>query len=150
LADEAALDEAGRPVEPARLKNLRNAFLEMGYGDRSPARLDTGEPMTEVPFALKLGTTLIKGRIDVVYADDAGGLEIVDFKSGAKVAVDEMDQLMIYAAALDKLGISLGPSIKLTYCYLETRETITRELDTEAVRRGLAQLEEHLATVNPG
>jgi len=150
LADEAALDEAGRSVEPDRLKDLRNAFLEMGYGDRSPARLDTGEPMTELPFVLKLGATLIKGRIDVVYVDEAGGLEIVDFKSGAKVAADEMDQLMIYAAALDKLGISFGPSIKVTYCYLETRESITRELDTEAVRRGLVQLEQHLAVANPG
>ena len=77
-------------------------FDELGYAERTIARLPSGEPMIELPFTLKKGDRIIRGRIDAVYETDDGGLEIVDFKTGKRFekSEDEADQLEIYAEAL--------------------------------------------------
>ncbi|MGH2718269.1 MAG: 3'-5' exonuclease, partial [Actinomycetota bacterium] len=115
LADEEALDAPSVPLEAARIGEMKERFATMGFAGRTLARLDSGEPMAELPFTLKIGGRVVRGRIDAVYETSEGGLEIVDFKSGRVPAGrDEagVDQLAIYAAALRKLGVAApqGPA----------------------------------------
>jgi DNA helicase-2/ATP-dependent DNA helicase PcrA len=83
--------------------------------------------MAELPFVLKLGARLVRGRIDAVYETDDGGLEVVDFKTGGRVEFAGVDQLTLYAAALSRLGVAFGGPLTLTYCYLAdgTRDSRT-------------------------
>lgn len=137
LAEEEALDAPSLPVEASRLAELRESFLASGFADRKPARLESGEPMAELPFVLKVEDRLLRGRIDAVYEGDGGGLEIVDFKTGAEVEVPELDQLALYAAALRELGIPIPGSLTLTYCYLATGGTRSRTITPDEAGRAL-------------
>ncbi|MCA1840708.1 MAG: ATP-dependent helicase [Actinobacteria bacterium] len=149
LADEEALDEPSLPAEPARLARLRQTYSSMGFDDRTLAKLDSGEPMAELPFVLKLGGQLIRGRIDAVYETDAGGLEIVDFKTGAEVTIGEFDQLMVYAGALSKAGITSDKPVKLTYCYLATGTLDSREVSLAEAEEALSSLAGKIASAAP-
>ncbi|MBW3591427.1 MAG: PD-(D/E)XK nuclease family protein, partial [Actinobacteria bacterium] len=78
-------------------------------------------------------------RMDAVYEMD-GGLEIVDFKSGVELQMPEVDQLVIYAAALRKLGIVAERDLKLTYCYLASAHVESRSISAEEVDQALEKL----------
>lgn len=144
LADEEALEPAGVPEEPAKLAELKEAFIRMGFASRQLASLPGGEPMAEVRFLLKVGEDLIRGRMDAVYVMDGGGLEIVDFKSGAVVETPELDQLMIYAAALGQMGLPAGAELKLTYCYLSAGRSESRVVGAAATAQALKTLQSKL------
>ncbi|MGH2809882.1 MAG: PD-(D/E)XK nuclease family protein, partial [Actinomycetota bacterium] len=144
LADDEALDVPAAGVAPSKIAALKKAFGESGYESRRIARLDSGEPMAEVPFVLKLGKILVRGRIDAVYTTDEGGLEIVDFKTGGKVQTPEVDQLIIYAAALVKLGIQPAGDMTLTYCYLATGEKASRTVSAAMALEALDHLKASL------
>ena len=118
----------GVHVETTRLSELKSSFVRMGYPDRTLARLDSGEPMAELPFVLKVGDRLVRGRIDAVYELPGGGLEIVDFKTGAEVERPGIDQLRIYAAALALLGVMPQGPLRLTYAYLASERTESRSM----------------------
>jgi len=130
LADEEGLDAPSAPLEPSRVEVLKEQFRRMGFAERRLAQLDSGEPMAELPFILKVGRRVIRGRIDAVYQTGDGGLEIVDFKTGRHVDDDDLDQLAVYAAALGKLGVEFEEPLKVTYCYLadgsQDSRTLTR------------------------
>ena len=115
--------------EPTRLGEMLARYQEI-YGDREVARLPSGEPMVELPFALRRDGRIIRGRIDAVYETDDGGLEIVDFKTGRRFEKrkDEADQLELYAEALRALGLDGGRAVKLTYAFLSG--TPDRETET--------------------
>jgi RecB family exonuclease len=69
----------------------------------------------------------VRGRIDAVYTTTDGGLEIVDFKSGKRFEPGELDQLDIYARALNANGlIPEGAHVTLTYLFLDGNEPIKR------------------------
>lgn len=148
LADEEALDAPAAHVERSRLAELRESFATMGFAGRTPARLDTGEPMAEVPFVLKAGGRLIRGRIDAVYETEDGGLEVVDFKTGVSSERAEVDQLALYAAALVQLGIPVKGPLTLTYCYLATGNTDSRTISAEAATKALDSVVAGLAGDN--
>ncbi|HEY7875958.1 MAG TPA: 3'-5' exonuclease, partial [Actinomycetota bacterium] len=113
--DEHELDEPGAYTPPSRIGQLMRRWEELGYADRTIARLPSGEPMIELPFALKKDGRIIRGRIDAVYETDDGGLEIVDFKTGRTPAEgDDADQLAVYRDALASLSLAPG-RIRLTY-----------------------------------
>lgn len=137
LADEEALDHPSAPVEPGRIAGHKATFERMGYGERRLARLDTGESMAELPFVLKVGGRLVRGRIDAVYETGEGGVEVVDFKTGREVEQPEADQLAVYAAALVELGVPIRGPLVLTYCYLATGTKVSREVTAEEARRAL-------------
>ncbi|HVF12375.1 MAG TPA: 3'-5' exonuclease, partial [Actinomycetota bacterium] len=148
LADEESLDLPSAHVEQAELEALRQGFVSMGYATRKLAQLDTGEPMAEVPFVLKIGDRLVRGRIDAVYETETQELEIVDFKTGKRVTGGpSLDQLMVYAAALVTLGVKVEGSLRLTYCYLATQQTDTRVIDAETAAAAIGELERALAGV---
>jgi RecB family exonuclease len=91
----------------------------------------------------------VRGRVDAVYdAEDppAGGLEIVDFKTGRRPAPDDAGagfQLGLYAlAAVECWGPPAG-GIRTTEWYVREGAGVARDWDTagvEAVRDRLAEL----------
>ncbi|MGH2687826.1 MAG: PD-(D/E)XK nuclease family protein, partial [Actinomycetota bacterium] len=145
LADEETLDRPGRHVEGSRLEELKAAFVRLGFDGRRLARLGSGEPMAELPFVLKVAGRLVRGRIDAVYELPAGGLEVVDFKTGQEVERPGLDQLALYAAALDRLGVVPAGPLALTYCYLAAGRTATRTVTAAEVAATLRVFAERLA-----
>ncbi len=117
--DETELDEPGETIEPGRIDKMLEAF-EKSYGARTIARLPSGEPMVELPFTLRRGDQIVRGRIDAVYETDNGGLEIVDFKTGKRFesAPDKADQLELYKQALQANGVAADRDVQVTYAFL--------------------------------
>ena len=125
--DETELDEPAEPEERAALEAKLSHWDSLGYGDRVLARLPSGQPMVELPFALRRDGTIIRGRIDAVFETGDGGLEIVDWKSGQRFEVDGPDQLGIYAAAIDAIGlVPEGAEVRLTYAFLDGEPPLSR------------------------
>jgi DNA helicase II / ATP-dependent DNA helicase PcrA len=125
--EESELDEPagadGEAVMPAALEH----YGKLGYGNRTLARLPSGDPMIELPFALRRGETVVRGRIDAVYETEDGGLEIVDFKTGRRFSATEEDQLELYARALEANGLlPAGRPVTLTYAFLDGGEPLSR------------------------
>jgi DNA helicase-2/ATP-dependent DNA helicase PcrA len=121
LAEEEALSEPSLPPDRETVARLKKNFADMGFESRTPFVLESGEPATELPFTLKLGDVLVRGRIDAVYTTGDGTLEIVDFKTGLVPDEPDWRQLELYAEALAALGILKG-SARLTYAFLATGE----------------------------
>jgi DNA helicase-2/ATP-dependent DNA helicase PcrA len=118
VADEDALEETTAPSDRSTVAAMRENYAKLGYEDRRLFELSTGEPAVEVPFMLKLPSGyLVRGRIDAVFVDDDGTLEIVDWKTGEADA--DLSQLELYAEALAVLGYIDGPC-KLTIAYLRS------------------------------
>ncbi|MEA2433557.1 MAG: ATP-dependent helicase UvrD/PcrA [Actinomycetota bacterium] len=130
FADETELDEPSKMAEPSRITELLDNWRESGYAERRIAELPSGEPMVELPFSLRFNGQIVRGRIDAVYERDEGGLEIVDFKTGARFEPPELDQLAIYAKALKANGLLTdNASVKLTYLFLDGDAPVSRTLD---------------------
>jgi DNA helicase-2/ATP-dependent DNA helicase PcrA len=116
--DEHELDEPGEYTHPSRIAQLMKRWEELGYADRTIARLPSGEPMIELPFAMKKDGRIIRGRIDAVYETDDGGLEIVDFKTGAQHRGNgTASQLRVYEEAISASGAG-AVSIRTRYSHL--------------------------------
>jgi DNA helicase-2/ATP-dependent DNA helicase PcrA len=139
--EETELDAPTEISEPSEVARLLERWEE-SFAHRQLARLPSGEPMVELPFVLRRGDLIIRGRIDAVYECDdeaargglgrtaeeergglgrtAGPLEIVDFKTGKRPeGKSKADQLDIYAAALRAMGLlAEGRELKLTYAFL--------------------------------
>jgi DNA helicase-2/ATP-dependent DNA helicase PcrA len=147
LADEEAFDVPAAPLAAGRIRQLRDTWLGMGYRQRRIARLDSGEPMAELPFVLKVGPKLVRGRIDAVYETDDGGLEVVDFKTGGRVEFAGVDQLALYAAALSRLGVAFRGPLTLTYCYLADGTRDSRTITQAEADAALAAMQARLAQV---
>ena len=129
FADETEMDEPSAvpppstPGEPSKLQQMIARFEELGYSDRTIAKLPSGEPMIELPFVMKTESgQIIRGRIDAVYETDDGGLEIVDWKTGKQFASAKVDQLSTYALALRGSDKSEEPPVKTTYIFLRESE----------------------------
>ncbi|MFC5908490.1 ATP-dependent DNA helicase [Streptacidiphilus monticola] len=73
------------------LERLKEAFLRTPYAERRPFAV-------EAPFQLLLGGRVVRGRIDAVYADGAGGFEVVDWKTNHRETADPL-QLAVYRLA---------------------------------------------------
>ncbi|MDQ3955027.1 MAG: ATP-dependent helicase [Actinomycetota bacterium] len=125
--DEGEMDDPAEVQEVSLISRKIARFNELGYAERTVAKLPSGEPMLELPFALKKDGRVIRGRIDAVYETDDGGLEIVDFKTGRRFdKSDEADQLELYALALEKLGLAVkGRNLKLHYEFLEEERDVS-------------------------
>jgi DNA helicase-2/ATP-dependent DNA helicase PcrA len=126
--EEEELDDPSKLTATDHLDLLLANFEASGYGERNLAALPSGELMVELPFTLKRGDHIIRGRIDAVYEGDDGGLEIVDFKTGGRFEVDDTnDQLLVYKDALDANGLlPENKPVKLTYLFLDGEPPLSR------------------------
>jgi DNA helicase-2/ATP-dependent DNA helicase PcrA len=89
-------DQAAAP--DSALAELQQAFLASDWADRQPAEV-------EVPFETPLGPLMLRGRIDAVFADGAGGFEVIDWKTGPPPSGAELSAAGVQLAAY-RLGWS--------------------------------------------
>ena len=144
-------DEWAQPsgTDPGLVARARRNFHASRF-----ATMEAPEP--EVAVALRSGQWLLRGRIDAVYRT-ADGVELVDWKTGVSQAGDRpepgaLDQLALYALALDQAGQLGGGSCRITYCYLGGDEVgeASRLLDQAALDTQARLLAEILARIEAG
>ncbi|WP_159849495.1 UvrD-helicase domain-containing protein [Nocardia sp. CY41] len=95
-ADSGAAD-AGLDAE---LTAMQQAFLNSRWADRSPIEV-------EIPFETSIAGTVIRGRMDAVFAEPGGRWIVVDWKTGAEPGAAEEPavamQLAVYRLAWARL-----------------------------------------------
>ena len=74
LDDLPGAADADAPPDE-ELEALREAFSRSSWASRTPIAV-------EVPFATVIDRTVVRGRIDAVFATANGGYEVVDWKTG--------------------------------------------------------------------
>jgi DNA helicase-2/ATP-dependent DNA helicase PcrA len=75
-----------------------------------------------VPFELVVGDTVVRGRMDAVFADPDGGYTVVDWKTGRRPrgeeAVAAAVQLAAYRLAWADLNGVDVERVRAAFCYL--------------------------------
>ncbi|WP_062887275.1 ATP-dependent helicase [Mycobacterium avium] len=111
--------------DTAELAELQAAFLESPWAARTPVAV-------EVPFEMPIGDTLVRGRIDAVFAESDGGATVVDWKTGAPPdSPEEMRQaavqLAVYRLAWAALAKVPESSVRTAFHYVRARTTVVPE-----------------------
>jgi len=94
---------------------LQQAFLGLPWAHRDPVEV-------EVPFELVVGDTVVRGRMDAVFADPDGGFTVVDWKTGRRPRGDDAVAAAVQLAAYrlawaDLCGVGVG-RVRAAFCYL--------------------------------
>lgn len=117
--------------DSAELAALQQAFTESPWAARTPVAV-------EVPFEMPIGDTLVRGRIDAVFADPDGGATVVDWKTGEPPHGPEAMrqaavQLAVYRSAWAALAGVPESSVHTAFYYVRARTTvIPDELPSDA------------------
>jgi len=114
--------ELGR-ADAERLAELQAAFAVSSWSARTP--LDV-----EVPFDMMIGDTVVRGRIDAVFADPDGGFTVVDWKTGDPPVDQETlqhnaIQLAIYRLAWTATHGVPASSVRAVFYYVANGRTVT-------------------------
>ena len=119
----------------ADLATLRDAFLASGWAARNPVEV-------EVPFETVIGDTVIRGRIDAVFAEPDGGAVVVDWKTGAQPDAAQATSVQIQLAAYRIAWAELSgiPIERVRAAFHYVRSGVTVEPDDLPDRRRLAQM----------
>ncbi|MBJ7291502.1 ATP-dependent helicase [Williamsia sp.] len=117
------------------LAELRDAFLRSSWAARSPVEV-------EVPFETVIGDTVVRGRIDAVFAEPGGGAVVVDWKTGAQPDAAQQHSVQIQLAAYriawaELTGIPVE-SVRAAFHYV--RSGVTVEPENLPSRQELARL----------
>ncbi|WP_330228940.1 ATP-dependent helicase [Nocardia sp. NBC_00508] len=124
-ADGGAAD-AGSDAE---LTAMQEAFLNSPWANRSPVEV-------EIPFETSIAGTVIRGRMDAVFAEPGGRWIVVDWKTGAEPGPAEEPavamQLAVYRLAWARLMAAregrpeqeMLPRIGAAFHYVRTGRTI--------------------------
>lgn len=104
------------------LAALQEAFTESPWAARTPIAV-------EVPFEMPIGDTLVRGRIDAVFADADGGATVVDWKTGEPPRGPEAMrqaavQLAVYRLAWAALSGVPESSVRTAFYHVRARATI--------------------------
>jgi DNA helicase-2/ATP-dependent DNA helicase PcrA len=119
------------------LAALQAAFTESPWAARTPVAV-------EVPFEMPIGDTVVRGRIDAVFADPDGGATVVDWKTGepphgAEAMRRAAVQLAVYRLAWAALSGVPESSVRTAFYYVRTGTTIAPdELPDPAELAGLS------------
>ena len=109
-------DEA--EVDRAVLERLKRNFEASEWAGRTPEYV-------EHPFELALGDSVVRGRMDAVFADDDGWV-VVDWKTGEKPGRDAIEsaqlQLAVYREAWRRIARD-GKPVRAVFFYVRTGET---------------------------
>lgn len=118
-----AADEA---VGDAELDRLKAAFKRSEWASRAIVA-------QEVPFVIEYEGTLVRGRIDAVFAGEDGGYDIVDWKTGrppeGEEAANAALQLQVYRKAWAKLKGVEESTIDAAFHYVGIGRTWRPDLD---------------------
>ncbi|BBY17145.1 ATP-dependent helicase [Mycolicibacterium litorale] len=117
-----AVDSDTRRVEAEQLTELQTSFMVSPWAARTP--LDV-----EVPFDMVIGETMVRGRIDAVFADDDGGATVVDWKTGAPpdnpaAAQHAAIQLAVYRLAWAALSGCPVERVRAAFHYVRSGRTV--------------------------
>ncbi|HYO03056.1 MAG TPA: ATP-dependent DNA helicase [Mycobacterium sp.] len=109
-------------AEAERLAELQAAFAVSSWASRSPVDV-------EVPFDMMIGGTVVRGRIDAVFADDDGGVTVVDWKTGDPPATAEAlqqnaVQLAVYRLAWAATANVSPDSVRAAFHYVRSGRTV--------------------------
>jgi DNA helicase-2/ATP-dependent DNA helicase PcrA len=120
LPGAADIDIAQRDAE--ELAALQQAFLTSSWAARTPVAV-------EVPFEMAIGTTVVRGRIDAVFAEPDGGATVVDWKTGepprgADAARHAAVQLGVYRLAWAALSGCSEPLVRTAFHYVRSNRTV--------------------------
>lgn len=122
--------------DSAELAALQAAFTESPWAARTPVAV-------EVPFEMPIGETLVRGRIDAVFADPDGGATVVDWKTGepphgAEALRQAAVQLAVYRMAWAALAGVAESSVRTAFYYVRAGTTVVPgELPSAAELAGL-------------
>jgi ATP-dependent DNA helicase UvrD/PcrA len=101
--------------------DLRARFEDGEWADRVPAEV-------EVPFETVIGDRLVRGRIDAVFRDGAGGFDVVDWKTGRSPhTAEESEAVAVQLAAYRLAWANLAnvPLAKVRAAFYYVREDLT-------------------------
>jgi DNA helicase II / ATP-dependent DNA helicase PcrA len=120
LPGAADTDAAQRDAE--ELATLQAAFLASPWAARTPVDV-------EVPFEMAIGGTVVRGRIDAVFADSDGGATVVDWKTGEpphgpEAARQAAIQLGVYRLAWAALRGCPESLVRTAFHYVRTGVTV--------------------------
>ncbi len=118
----------------ADLHELQAAFLASDWAQRRPAEV-------EVPFETVVAGTVVRGRIDAVFADPDGGFTVVDWKTGAVPETARCRALQVQLAAYrvawaDLAGVPLT-QVRAAFHYVRHDVTLAPSdlLDADGLRQ---------------
>ena len=127
---------ADETADDADVAALRSAFEASEWADRTPVEI-------EVPFEMAVETTVVRGRMDAVFAEP-DGFTIVDWKTGATPRGADADaaavQLAAYRLAWAALSGAPLDAIGAAFHYVRSGETVAPVdlLDADGLRRLIA------------
>jgi DNA helicase-2/ATP-dependent DNA helicase PcrA len=121
-AADAGADADADPAGAAEALALQERFTASHWARRTPVAV-------EVPFETEVAGTLVRGRIDAVFADPDGGATVVDWKTGAVPPESALPSLAVQLAAyrLAWSGLSGVPveRVRAALHYVRHDHTIT-------------------------
>jgi DNA helicase-2/ATP-dependent DNA helicase PcrA len=124
LPGAADTDTAQRDAD--ELATLQAAFLASPWAARTPVDV-------EVPFEMAIGDTVVRGRIDAVFADPDGGATVVDWKTGEPPRGPEATrqaaiQLGVYRMAWAALCGCPESSVRTAFHYVRPGVTVVPDV----------------------
>jgi DNA helicase II / ATP-dependent DNA helicase PcrA len=123
LADLPGAADTGIAQRDAdELAALQDAFLASPWAARTPVAI-------EVPFEMAIGGTVVRGRIDAVFAEPDGGATVVDWKTGepprgSEAARHAAIQLGVYRLAWAALSGCPESLVRTAFHYVRTGQTV--------------------------
>jgi DNA helicase-2/ATP-dependent DNA helicase PcrA len=117
----------------ADLDALKDAFLASAWAERVPHEV-------EVPFTCDVAGISLRGRMDAVFADPAGGWTVIDWKTGALPREEDLPALTVQLAAYRLAWASLTgvpvDEVRAAFHYVRQNRTIRAAdlLDADGLR----------------
>lgn len=126
--------------DDGELAALQTAFAASPWAARTPVAV-------EVPFEMPIGSTVVRGRIDAVFADPDGGATVVDWKTGEPPHGPEAlrhaaIQLAVYRLAWAALHGYPESKVRTAFYYVRSGVTIDPEAGMPSARGGLPDFTE--------
>ena len=112
------------------LEELQAAFAVSGWAARTPLEV-------EVAFDMVIAGRVVRGRIDAVFADEDGGVTVVDWKTGEPPSTPEelqrnAVQLAIYRLAWARLQGCPVSSVRAAFHYVRCGRTVVPDVLLDA------------------
>jgi len=122
LDDLPGADTGVAQADAEELAALQAAFTRSAWAARTPVAV-------EVPFEMAIGDTVVRGRIDAVFADPDGGAIVVDWKTGeppegSRAISHAAVQLAVYRLAWAALQGCPESAVRAAFHYVRSGVTI--------------------------